>query len=89
MSDLLDKLNNRKGLLNDVTRFVKDEMEKENIPSDAKYAIIAGADEQGLKFMASVKIVDKEKMNLRVAALWDHDWEGDDSAAMKIILTGK
>lgn len=88
MTDL-EKFNNRKGLLNDVTRFVKDEMEKENIPSDAKYAIVAGIDEVGSRFMASVKIVDKEKVDIKVAALWDHDWEGDDSGAMKIVISGK
>jgi hypothetical protein len=77
-------------ILTNLTQYVKEELDKENIPPDAKYALVGSVDSTGARIMATVQIHkfdDKFKMN--VAAVWHHDWDGNDTAGMKLIFVGK
>lgn len=77
-------------ILANLNQYVKDEIAKENIPVDAKYAIVGAVDNNGSKIMATVTIHQSEKTQTRVAAIWEHNWEShDDTTAMKVIFTGK
>lgn len=76
-------------ILANLNQYVKEELEKDNIPADAKYAIIGTVNNDGAKIMATVTIHKTERSQTRVAAVWEHDWEGDDTVATKIIFVGK
>jgi hypothetical protein len=76
-------------ILENLNKYVKEELDKESIPSDAKYAIIGTLNNNGTKIIATVNIFKTDKITTRVAALWEHDWDGDDTIQTKIIFTGK
>lgn len=76
-------------ILNNLTKYVKEELDKESIPSDAKYAIVGTIDNNGSKIMAAVNIHNSVTKQIKVAAIWEHDWNGDDTIATQLIFVGK
>ena len=76
-------------ILSNINKYVKDELDKELIPSDAKYVLVGTVDNNGAKILAAVQIHKTDKMETKVAAVWEHDWDGDNTAGMKLIFTGK
>jgi hypothetical protein len=78
-----------KNILENLNKFVKEELDKETIPSDAKYVLVGTVDNNGAKIIAAVNIKKSDKINTKVEAVWEHDWTGDDTVAGKIIFVGK
>ena len=76
-------------ILSNLNKYVKEELDKDVIPKDAKYVIVGTVDNNGSKILASVNINQTEKVTTRVMAVWEHDWEGDDTVAAKLIFVGK
>lgn len=76
-------------ILANLNKYVSESMKTEEIPPDAKYVIVAGVDNFGAKILASVNIHKGERYDTKVAAVWHHDWTGDDTAAMKLVFVGK
>ena len=76
-------------ILANLNQHVREELEKENIPSDAKYVLIGTVDNNGSKIIATVNIKKTDKFNTKVAAIWEHDWDGDDTVGAKLIFVGK
>ena len=77
-------------ILSNLNKYVKDELDKENIPADAKYVIVGTVNNEGTQILASVNIHKSDKFNTKVAAVWDHDWAThNDTLSGKIIFVGK
>lgn len=76
-------------ILNNLSKYVKEELDKDNIPIDAKYVIVGTVDNNGSKILAAVNIKNTEKLTVKVASVWEHDWDGDDTVAAKLIFIGK
>lgn len=91
MTDLATQLLNKpnQNILANVSQYVKDEMAKENIPADAKLALVGAVDNNGARIIAAVQIANNEKLNVKVASVFEHEWDGNDTAAMKVIFIGK
>lgn len=76
-------------ILNNLSKYVKEEYDKDLIPPDAKYVIVASVDNEGSKILAAVNIHKGEKTDIKVVSLWHHDWDGDDTAVAKLVFVGK
>lgn len=76
-------------ILNNITKYVENELNKDSIPKDAKWVIVGTADNNGTKLLGAVNIHKGVKTDLKVAAVWEHDWDGDDTGAIKLIFVGK
>jgi hypothetical protein len=76
-------------VLSNINQYVRDEIAKENIPSDARLALIGTVDNRGARIVAAVQISNTEKLKVSVASVFEHTWEGDNTAAMKVIFIGK
>lgn len=76
-------------ILANINQFVKEELDKENIPSDAKMVVVGTVNNDGARIMAAVTINQTEKTTTRVAAIWDHNWTGDDTVGAKVIFVSK
>lgn len=76
-------------ILYNLNKFVKEELEKESIPLDAKYVLVGTIDNKGTKIMAAINIYKTDKFNTSIKAIWDHDWNGNDTAVAKVIFVGK
>lgn len=76
-------------IIANLNKYVKESLEKEEIPADAKYVLVGTVDNNGTRVMAAVNIHKTDKFNTKVAAIWDHNWTGDDTVAGKIIFVGK
>lgn len=76
-------------ILSKIDKFVKEEIDKGVIPKDAKLAVIGTVDNEGFTVLAAVNIKPDtdNKINVQVQAIWDHDWDGSDSAAAKVIFS--
>ena len=79
----------RQNILGNINKYVKEELERDNIPTDAKYVIVGTINNDGTKILGAVNIHRSDKVNTQVAAVWDHDWDGDDTVGAKIIFVGK
>ena len=76
-------------ILANLSKYVKEELDKDSIPNDAKYVIVASVDNNGTKILAAVNIHKGQKIDTKVVSVWEHDWDGDDTAAAKLIFVGK
>jgi hypothetical protein len=76
-------------ILSTINTYVKDEIAKENIPADARLALIGTVDNHGTRVVAAVQISNTEKLKVSVASVFEHTWSGDNTAAMKVIFIGK
>lgn len=76
-------------ILDNLNKYVKTELDKNAIPSDAKYVLVGTIDNNGARILAAVNIFHTDKVATKVAAVWEHDWDGDDTAAVKLIFVGK
>lgn len=82
-------MNPNTNILANVNKFVKEELAKDAIPADAKYVIVGTVDNTGAQILTAVNIHKGEKINTNVAAIWNHNWSGDDIIAAKVIFVGK
>lgn len=80
---------NRVNILDNLTKYVETELSKEDIPPDTKIALVGAIDQNGAKIIASFQIKKTEKVNAKIAAVWSHDWDGDDTLGAKLIFIGK
>lgn len=69
-------------LLIGIDKFVKEEIEKENIPKDAKLVVIGTVDLSGAKVVAAVDLTK----NLQIKSIFKHEWDGDNEVAAKLIF---
>lgn len=76
-------------ILANLNKYVKDELDSEAIPADAKIVLVGTVDNNGTKILAAVNISHTDKINTKIAAVWEHDWDGDDTVGAKIIFVGK
>jgi hypothetical protein len=76
-------------ILANLNKYVKEELASESIPLDSKYVLIGTVDNNGAKVIAAVNIRNTDKINTKIAAIWEHDWDGDDTVGMKVIFVGK
>ena len=77
-------------ILVNIDKIVRDEMEKSNIPSDTSFVVVGTVDQDGIKIMAAVKLTSfNNKIDTKIKAIWEHDWNGNDSVGAKIIFAGK
>ena len=79
----VESLPERINILDKIDKIVRDEIEKSNIPLSATLAIVGTIDSHGTKIMAAVKL----GKNLKVVSIWEHNWDGNDSIAGKLIFT--
>lgn len=70
-------------------KIVADELAANNIPSDAKLAVIDTFDNNGNKITVAVKIHEDTKRVFKVAGFWEHEWDGDDTVGGKLIFVRK
>lgn len=66
---------------------VKKSIEDGDVVPDAKLIFIAGTDEKGIKFIAAVNLIDKDKFKLKVNGAFEHDWGGDNRVGAKVIAS--
>lgn len=76
-------------ILANINKYVKDELANESIPPDAKYALVGTVDNNGAKIIAAVQIKKTDKFDTKIAAVWNHDWDGNDTVGAKLIFVGK
>lgn len=80
-------------ILNNISRYVKQELDANNIPEDAKIALVGTVDHNGARIVAAVQILRTQKfgmeVNAKVAAVFEQEWDGDRTAGMKLIFVGK
>lgn len=81
---------NRTNILASVDKAVKDEINKGNIPLDSKWAIVTAVDNEGAKLLAAVNFKAHEgKIETKIQAIWEHDWDGDDTFVGQVVFSGK
>lgn len=66
---------------------VKKSVENGDVLSDDRLVIIAGVNEQGVKAVVAVKIVDKELMRVRIDGIFQYDWDGDNTVGAKVVFS--
>lgn len=76
-------------ILANLNKYVKEELASESISPDAKYVLVGAVDNNGAKVLAAINIHKTDKINTKIAAVWEHDWDGDDTVGMKVIFVGK
>lgn len=89
MSDFTGLTPQAPSILRNLDKYIKDEMEASNIPLDARLAVIDTFDLQGNKLTVAIKIKEDEKRTIRIVGMWNHDWDGDDTVAAKLVFVRK
>lgn len=80
----------KKNIFDNLDKIVKLEIEKGVIPSDAKWAVITAVDNTGVKLLAAVNFnISEGKINTKVKAIWEHDWDGNNTYAGQVVFSGK
>ena len=75
-------------ILANIDKFVREEIEKGEILTDARIAIVGTVDQGGAKIVAAVKLTKKEtNYDLKIKAIFEHDWDGDNSMGAKLIFS--
>jgi len=82
-------MDNPQTILDNIDKIVKDSWESNEIPQDATWGIVNTVDNQGNKLQAAFKVHKGDKLNVKVKAIWEHDWDGDDTVAGKVVFSGK
>lgn len=78
-----------KNILANINKFVKEELAKDNIPSDSRLAVVGTIDNNGTRIVANVLIKKTPVFETKVAAVFEHDWDGDTTVGAKLIFVGK
>lgn len=77
----------------DFTKSINDAVRKElaenKIPEDAKFAVVAGVNNEGIKVLGLVKIVDHKKFEVEFGGSLEHEWDGDNIGQASVIFIGK
>jgi TolB-like protein len=76
-------------ILLNLNKYVQQELAEERIPPDAKYVLVGAVNNDGTRIMAAVKLYEGRRFQTKVQAVWDHDWDGNDTAALKVVFIGK
>lgn len=77
-----------------ITGVVKKSLENGDIPPDHKLAFIAAVDENGVRAVISAQILNKEvlgvnTLNVKIQAIAEHEWDGDNKAGAQFIFSMK
>lgn len=89
---MLKRLTDKPNILAKIDDIVKKNIESGEIPKDAKMVMVGTFDFEGVKLAAVVELLDKEKhpdKSLKFKAIFEHEWDGNDSAAGKIIFSSR
>ncbi len=89
---LMKRLTDKPNLLANIETIVKNNLESGEIPSDARLVGIGIVDSEGIKLVGTVELLDKTKhpdKSLKIKAIFEHDWDGNDSIAGKIVFTSR
>ena len=80
----------KSNVLANIDKIVKQELDKGVIPSDAKWAIVTAVSNDGTKLLAAANFkINEDKIKVQIQAIWEHDWDGDDTMAGKVVFSGK
>ena len=88
MTDLR-RLTDKPNILSNIDKIVRDSWDNNEIPQDATWGIVNTTDNEGNKLQAAFKIHKGDKLEVKVKAIWEHDWDGNDTVAGKVVLSGK
>lgn len=89
MTDLNKRLTDKPSILANLDKITKDAWDAGEIPEGHTWAIINTFDNEGNKLQAAVRIVKKENLEVKAKAIWEHDWDGNDTIAGKVVVSGK
>jgi hypothetical protein len=78
------------GLLDNIDKVVKKEVDSGSIPKDAKIVGLGTVDSNGIQVVVVAELLENtEKRSLKIKGIFEHDWDGDDSAAVKLVFASK
>jgi hypothetical protein len=90
MADLMKRLTDKPNLLANIETIVKNNLESGEIPSDAKLVGIGIVDSEGIKLVGTVELLkNTTNRSLKIKAIFEHDWDGNDSIAGKVVFTSR
>ena len=73
-----------------LNELVKKSLETNELDPNARLAFIADFDEQGIKTVMQVRLTKEEsRVKAYFAGIYQHDWNGDDSIAGKVVFQVK
>lgn len=90
--DIAKLFRDKPGLLDNVDSIVRKEMEAGDVPKDARLVGVGIVDSEGVKAVITVEMLDRTKhpnSSLKVKGIFEHDWDGDDSVAAKIVFSSR
>lgn len=75
-------------ILANIDKFVKDEIQKGEIPSNARMAVIGTVDQNGVQIVAAVELSkNPDDFSLKIKAIFEQEWDGDRVAGAKVIFS--
>lgn len=86
---MMKRLTDRPNVLANIEKIVKENIASGEIPADAKLVGVATLDNEGVKIVGMVELLDKEKhpnASLKIKAIFEHDWDGDNTIAGKVVF---
>ncbi len=84
------RLTDRPNILAKVDEIVKKELSEGNIPEGSRLVGIGLIDNDGIKIIATAELLkDTTNKSLKLRAIFEHDWDGNDTIAGKVIFAVK
>lgn len=83
---------NKPGLLDNIDKTVKESIVNGDIPKDAKVAGVGVIDSNGIKVVVVAELLDQTKhanTSIKIKGIFEHDWDGNNSAAAKLVFSHK
>lgn len=88
--DIAKLFKDKPGLLDNVDSIVRKEMEEGSVPKDAKLVGVGIIDGEGVKAVVTVEMLkDTTRHSFKVKGIFEHDWDGDDSVAAKVVFSSR
>jgi len=72
-----------------ITSVVKKSIDNGDIKPDEKLTFVGIVDENGAKAVLAVNIVNKDIFKVKIAGIFEHEWDGDNKAGAKVIFSIK
>lgn len=66
---------------------VKNSIANGETKPDAKLVFVAATDENGIKAIVSVNVIDRELFRVKVNGIFEYDWGGEKSAGAKVVFS--
>lgn len=75
-----------------ISNVIKKSIDNGDIPTDHKLAFVGAIDENGIRAIISVEILDKpvlnnNKLNIKFQSIVEHEWTGDNKAGAQILFS--